>query len=366
MTRYIRILALVLFSLALAACAPVQAATSQPAVPEALSAATAEPTPTVAPGQPVSTPIPSPPAIPTSTSAPQVEDTPVQLNPRATECPVESCSYPGVLLFSLPVAAPANTQVDGSYRFGSTQNKKRDPHHGIEFLNAGGTPVLAAGDGVVVVSGTDAAQNTPPSHSPYVNFYGNLVVIEHQLPAELTQAIPGFDGPLYTLYAHLSEILVQEGQEVHAGQEIGRVGMTGGATGNHLHFEVRLGENTYLAAHNPELWLQGPDGDQVETESALGALAGRVIDPAGKPVAVKDIVIEHLQEGPEGASDWEIYLDSYEEKALLGRSPWGESFAAGNLQPGWYRISFPRGGLQSQVVQVFPGMLTVVTFQVVG
>ncbi len=288
---------------------------------------------------------------------------------------MDSCSYPEVLLFSLPVAAPANTQVDGSYRFGSTQNKKRDPHHGVEFLNAAGTPILAAGDGVVVVAGADtgypadAVNNGPPSYSPYVDYYGNLVVIEHRLPALSLGGIPGFKGPLYTLYAHLSEILVEEGQEVRAGQEIGRVGMTGGATGNHLHFEVRLGENTYPAAHNPELWLRGdavPERAQAVLETASGALAGRVLDPAGKPVAVKDIVIEHLPEGAEAASDWEIYLDSYEEKALLGRSPWGESFGAGNLPPGWYRISFPRGGLQSQVVQVFPGMLTVVTFQVVG
>jgi murein DD-endopeptidase MepM/ murein hydrolase activator NlpD len=343
--------------------APVQAA------PEIIRPQTMVAQPSQTPELPDSTPLSLPSPVPTSTRAFQATPTADSPNPTATVCPVETCSYPGVLLFSLPVAAPANNKVDGSYRFGSTQNKKRDPHHGVEFLNGAGTPVLAAGDGVVVVAGTDDVKNTPPSYSPWDNFYGNLVVIEHRLPANTLSTIPNFAGLVYTLYGHLSEILVEEGQEVRLGQEIGKVGMTGSATGNHLHFEVRLGENTYAASHNPELWLQGSEAvaeDATAPENIAGALAGRVVDPVGKPVAVKSIVVEHLLDGPGSASDWEIYLDSYAEKMLLGQDPWGESFGAGSLPPGWYRISFPRGGLQSQVVQVLPGEMTVVTFQVDG
>jgi murein DD-endopeptidase MepM/ murein hydrolase activator NlpD len=362
--RFIQIGLLAMVFLSMAACAGAHAASSEVRAPEEIQTAILLTSPpTYTPGLPTATHEPAPPAIPTRTPASPTTVPAVLLPTAATVCPEGICDYPGALLFSLPVAAPANIQVDGSYRFGSTQNKKRDPHHGVEFLNAAGTPVLAAGDGVVVVAGTDAVKNAPPSYSPYTNFYGNVVVIEHQPGNVKLEAIPDFNGPVYTLYAHLSEILVEEGQEVSAGQEIGKVGMTGGATGNHLHFEVRLGENTYAAAHNPELWLQGK---APSLDSAQGALAGRVVDPAGRPVAVKDIVLEHLLDGADSASDWEIYLDSYEEKALLGRSPWGESFGAGSLAPGWYRISFPRGGLQSQVVQVFPGKLTVVTFQVEG
>jgi len=57
----------------------------------------------------------------------------------------------------------------------------------------------------------------------------------------------------YTLYGHLSEILVAQGQEVQPGQPVGRVGDTGTSLrGTVLHFEVRKGG----AALNPEDWLK--------------------------------------------------------------------------------------------------------------
>ena len=271
-------------------------------------------------------------------------------------CTTNPCIYPGILVFARPISPRANNQIDTTYRFGSTQEKKRDPHHGVEFLNPFGTPVLAAADGAVVVAGDDKKT----LYSPYYNYYGNLIVIRHDLPPSDLQGNPAFPTPVYTLYAHLSEILVKPGEKVSQGQEIGRVGMTGGATGSHLHFEVRLGENTYAAARNPELWLQ-PTQD--ETGQPKGVLAGRVIDAQGKPIAVKGVVIQHLPDGPQGKSDWEIYLDSYEEKALLGQSPWQESFAAGELPAGWYRVNFPYEGMQRLDVQVYPGQVTEAVFK---
>ena len=274
----------------------------------------------------------------------------------ATPCTAEQCIYSTSLLLARPIAPTGNDQVDVTYRFGSTQGKQRDPHHGVEFLNGSGTPVLAAGDGVVAVAGNDKEI----LYSPYANFYGNLVVIKHDLPPATVQGIPVFPTPVYTLYAHLSEVLVKPGQVVRTGQEIGRVGMSGAATGSHLHFEVRLGENTYAASRNPELWLQ-PHQD--ESGRPNGALAVRVLDAQGRPIAVKDVVVQRLS-GDAGRSPvGEVYLASYEEKALLGQPPYGESFAAGDLPSGWYRISFPYFGLQSRDVQVTPGQVTVVTFQ---
>jgi hypothetical protein len=272
-----------------------------------------------------------------------------------TPCGAGQCIAPNTLILARPIAEPNNEQIDTSYRFGSTQKKDRAPHHGVEFTNPPGIPVLASAEGVVMVAGNDRTTQ----YGPYDNFYGNLVILRHAFPPESLAGFPALPTPVYTLYAHLSEISVKNGQHVKVGQEVGKVGMTGSATGNHLHFEVRLGENTYQAAHNPELWLL-PKMD--ENNQYQGALAGQVIDGRGETIAVQNITIQYLPDGPEGAVGRKVYIDSYEEEALLGRLPWQESFALGGLPAGWYRVSFAYLGLQTRDVQVLPGQLTVVVF----
>jgi hypothetical protein len=265
-----------------------------------------------------------------------------------TPCPEEQCLYPLPYPLARPIAPPGRDRIDTSYRFASTQKGTRDPHHGVEFLNSSGTPVLAAGDGSVVVAGDDRQV----LYGPYPNFYGNLVVIEHR--------IAGYSHPLYSLYGHLSQISVQVGERVQAGDQIGLVGMSGVATGSHLHFEVRLGENSYQASRNPELWLaplSASDG------SLYGALAGRILDSYGNLLEVENIVVEHLST-PEGPGDWQVYVTAYEEKALSGNPPWEENFAVGDLPAGWYRVSFVKYGMRSRVVQVLPGEITLATFRV--
>jgi len=269
-------------------------------------------------------------------------------------CEADSCFYSGTFLFRRPVGEGANDRVDTTYRFGSTQGGKRDPHYGVEFLNSAGTSVLAVGEGTVVVAGNDN-QNM---YSPYPNFYGNLVVLEHLIPEALRQQIPSSPEVVYSLYAHLSEILVTTGEKVRTGQEIGRVGMSGAATGSHLHFEVRVGENTYDAARNPELWLipeTGSDG------LPGGALAGRVLDSDGNHVSLENIVIKHLPDDADQQYGQEYYVSTYYGKDQLGRFPWGESFGIGDLPEGKYQISYPLLGLQRHVVEIKPGQLTVVT-----
>ena len=59
--------------------------------------------------------------------------------------------------------------------------------------------------------------------------YGNYVMINH-------------GNGMSTLYAHMSAVYVYEGQVVSQGEQIGAVGMTGGVTGPHLHFEVWIGD----------------------------------------------------------------------------------------------------------------------------
>ncbi len=89
-------------------------------------------------------------------------------------------------------------------------------HDGIDILAPEGTPVRAAGYGVVVYAGDG------------MRGYGNAIVLDHG------------DG-VTTLYGHLQRIRVRSGDAVAAGSVIGTVGETGNATTPHLHFELRVG-----------------------------------------------------------------------------------------------------------------------------
>ncbi len=320
--------------------------------------------PSIKTSQPQEIQLPSSP-VPTIQPSPAAPS-PTPTAPAAAPCLGDLCVVPGSLFLQNPISPPDNDVVDQTYRFGSTQSGMRDPHHGVEFLNRFGTPVQAAGDGVVVVAGTDldptSAHGEWPItfYGPYSNFYGNLVVIEHPLPASVQQAFPEMTGPIYSLYGHLSEIAVQVGQSVQAGQRIGSVGMAGIATGSHLHFEVRLGENSYKASRNPELWL----APRLDSDGQpMGALAGRFLDSYGDYLEMPSITIQRLPGGPDGPSDFQVALITYEEKGLVGQPPFLESFGLGSLPAGQYRLSFPMGGLREELVQIYPGQLTVVTFR---
>lgn len=91
--------------------------------------------------------------------------------------------------------------------------KQMRAHLGTDFAASTGTPARTVGDGVVTFSGIQ-------------NGYGNVVFVKHR-------------GNTETVYAHLSKLLVRQGDVVSQGQTIGLVGATGWATGPHLHFEVR-------------------------------------------------------------------------------------------------------------------------------
>ena len=111
-------------------------------------------------------------------------------------------------------------------------------HGAVDFSGSGisGTPVYAAADGYVV-----EATSLINSSGNYYS-YGNYIFIAH------------YNG-LYTLYAHLSSMVVSEGDTVTQGQVIGYVGSTGNSTGPHLHFEVRTGSGSYSERVNPINYL---------------------------------------------------------------------------------------------------------------
>lgn len=89
-------------------------------------------------------------------------------------------------------------------------------HKGVDFAAAIGTPIRASGDGVVDFVGTQSG-------------YGNVVVLKHW-------------SNYSTAYAHMSRFgpAVHKGMKVSQGDVIGYVGMTGWATGPHLHYEFRV------------------------------------------------------------------------------------------------------------------------------
>ena len=121
--------------------------------------------------------------------------------------------------FELVASTPTVWPVHGAVNSGF--GVRPDPftgvpafHEGVDISTARSEPVLATADGVVVRSG-------------WAGEYGKAIALMH--------------GDRYeTLYGHLEETLVAEGQKVHRGDRVGLVGSTGRSTAPHLHYEVRV------------------------------------------------------------------------------------------------------------------------------
>lgn len=281
--------------------------------------------------------------FPTSTSIPP---TPVSKIEPTLETPCdpfreEFCITDGHFVLQRPIHSPANDLVEAAYRYGSTANGTRESHHGVEFANASGTPVYAAADGTVSFAGPD----TTAIYSPWENFYGNMVVIEH-------------DDALFTLYVHLSRIDVEAGQQVFVGDKIGEVGKTGVAIGSHLHLEVRQGNvEDYFATQNPELWLvpaQGKDG------SPFGTLRMTIVDGDRHLVKYAEYTIKYYPDRSK-APVKSYYGITYSPDMLTGE----ENAVLGDLPPGSYRIAVERNGtVYERWVEVESGRLTQVVFAV--
>ncbi|RJP49584.1 MAG: hypothetical protein C4557_11015 [Anaerolineaceae bacterium] len=285
----------------------------------------------VAPFQETATPLPAstatttpPPTYTVTVSPIPPSSTPILCNPYAEEF----CTTDGNFILQKPIHPPANDNVDLSYRYGTTVKRTRDPHQGVEFLNKFGTPVHAAGDGEVVFAGMDEEA----IFSPWKIFYGNLVVIRHA-------------NDVYTLYAHLSKIDAQTGQQVEAGEKIGEVGQTGVAIGSHLHFEVRRGGDVfkYSSTQNPELWLIPKKG--------TGVLSATIVTGRSTKLE-REVVIT-------GPGDVAYYVTTYAK----GFEYASEDLVVGDLPAGEYRIAFVEAGaFYERLVEVRAGKLTEVVF----
>ena len=112
---------------------------------------------------------------------------------------------------------PAKGRISG--RFGSQRVYQGEPgayHSGLDIATGtSGTPYVAPADGVVILA----------AERPF-SLEGNLLMIDHGMG-------------LNSAFLHSSQILVKEGDHVKQGQVIGRIGMTGRATGPHLHWSIK-------------------------------------------------------------------------------------------------------------------------------
>ncbi|MGQ0658627.1 MAG: peptidoglycan DD-metalloendopeptidase family protein [Chromatiales bacterium] len=164
-----------------------------------------------------------------------------RINRESRRIAAAKAHWSGVAPVSIELSPPAQGPYSspfGLQRFFNGQ--ARNPHSGLDIAIDTGTPVVAAAAGTVIDTGD-------------YFFNGKTVFIDHG---------QGF----ITLYCHLSKILVEPGQAVARGGQIALSGMTGRATGPHLHFSVIL-NNTMV---DPALFLPPPDAP-----SAASAAEGR-------------------------------------------------------------------------------------------
>ena len=108
------------------------------------------------------------------------------------------------------------------FRKTSDYGYRKDPftgknsfHHGIDLAADKGSKIASVMDGTVSAVGVGKS-------------YGNYILVRHS-------------SNLYTLYAHCSKIVAKKGQKIKQGDTVALVGSTGRSTGNHLHFEIRIG-----------------------------------------------------------------------------------------------------------------------------
>jgi murein DD-endopeptidase MepM/ murein hydrolase activator NlpD len=220
-------------------------------------------------------------------------------------------------LLGRPIPPTGFNRPDFGFPYGWHRRGKSPIHHGIDLPNRRGTSVIAAADGTVFYAGSDKET----VFGPQPDFYGNVIVIQHDFSAPE-------GGTVFTLYGHLNSVDITAGERVTIGQKIGTVGATGIAIGSHLHFEVRIGDpQNYNAVRNPELWYAPLPG--------RGAILGRVVDVNGNiAMGVRYVISTASNVFPSF---------TYAEPSIPADPSYGENFAMNDLKAGCYRIRI-RGG----------------------
>ena len=158
----------------------------------------------------------------------------------------------------LPTISPVH---DGRTWKSSSFGRRIDPftgrrafHYGVDFAGRKGLPIYATADGFVSYAGED-------------KYLGNTIIVAHRKKERDEQGQPyARQGGYQTEYGHLDKILVEQGQEVKRGEQIGTMGNSGRSTGPHLHYGVRLRDQK-LGKHrgyqNPEDFIFDNSGDDM-------------------------------------------------------------------------------------------------------
>jgi murein DD-endopeptidase MepM/ murein hydrolase activator NlpD len=119
---------------------------------------------------------------------------------------------------------------------------------------------------------------------------------------------------------------------VETGDLVGLVGGTGAAFGaNHLHVEIRLGENRYESTRNPVLWLKPQPG--------YGVIAGLVLDVDGRPVPTLPVSFFRASE----PDKWWREILTYASQEVNPDESLGENFALGYVPAGDYLVKVKLG-----------------------
>lgn len=257
----------------------------------------------------------TPAGTPTPTFTPSPTPTPVPRTVLAADLNLpDPAQAEDHFWFTRPFTDAYATWGSYYYPFGTNSQGQYLWHHGIDIQNPMLTPILALGVGVVVRAGPDDQVPFGPS----LNFFGQAVLIRHDQTWD--------DLPVYTLYGHVSKVLVQEGQPVKAGDTIALVGQGGVALGPHLHVEVRVEGMTYEDTRNPDLWLKPDPG--------YGVIAGRVVDARGYLVPQQPIFLHRAAEPDRYWRQTFTYPDNRVKSDL----EWGETFTFADVPAGPYLV----------------------------
>jgi len=235
--------------------------------------------------------------------------------------------------FYRPIAADQINWPSQDYRYGG-EFFQDIVHTGVDIPAPKGTPVLAAGSGKVIWAGYGVYRGGYDTSDPY----GLAVTIRHDF---------GYQGQtLYSIYGHLADVDVIEGQIVKAGEMVGIVGETGKVTGPHLHFEVRVGDNSFFSTRNPELWIVPPIG--------WGVLAGQIMDSNSRLVEAQQVVITSSATG----QNW--FSKSYGSASPANPDPYyQENITIGDLPAGKYLIRLSYAGRNyAEEIRIAPGRVS--------